>query len=395
MASSAVHPVTFDDDDGGGGEALPGLTAPTADVPASPSPVWPSLSESDEEEQPGEAHKGGRKEEDGKNADGGGRITYPKVYDGGEGVEGKGEGEIRELAGGGYAGEFSGGIASSGVYDGDGDVIAEEDLDDVRAGSDEDAVLREVVSVLSAEEAEVLRGRLARSSASAGEGESSSGSVVTSSGRDLGDLYITQELPDDWLEVEDASSSLSNVVPEMHGIDDTPGRASNLRDTGSKRVYTFPKREEEVLPAAEEVGTQILAWPVGVVIEMIGFQMRLIMQMLSFALCFCSISLSVMTFPFRASLKATNVAVTTAVDGYTLATQIKPILEQGVAQVGPIFRQTTKKCGFGCLAAIYVMFVLGFLLVPALFLDLSFVRGFMDEPVEFRQILHFDYRQVL
>lgn len=379
MASSAVHPLPVDDDRGGGDEdAFSGrITSPRVDhvLASSSSHVWPSVSDSDEEDGKG-GGEGGSHVSDG-GGDGLGRVTYPKVYNGGRKSGEEEEGEILELV--------------DGVH-GDGEVVEE------KGSVVDDQVLQEVGSVLSAEEAEVLRGRLARSTAgvsSGVEGESSSGSVVNSSGRGYGGVYVTEDLPDDWLGVEEVSSSGAREGNQGSG-----GGESSLRDTGSKRVYTFPKREEDVvvrssIPAVEEVGSQILASPVGIAIELVGFQIKLILQMFSIALWLCSFGVSVMTFPFRASLTATNVAVTTAVDGYALASQVKPMVEQGVAQAGPVLRRTAKRCGFGCFAAVYVMFMLGALLVPALFLNLWFARGFIEEPLEFREVLRFDYRQVL
>lgn len=213
------------------------------------------------------------------------------------------------------------------------------------------------------------------------EAESSSGSAVNGSER---------ELPDDWVGVpqEDATLVSSSVV--THEFEYTPVKTTNL---GSKRVYQLPRTEEEVLPAVGDVGSQLLAWPVGVAIEIISFQVKLIMYIFSISLWLCSFSFAAFTFPFRVSVKATNAAVATAVDGYTLATQIKPMVRESVAQAKPMLRRTTQKCGFGCLAAAYVMFMLGSLLVPALVVDFFLLRRIIEEPVEFRQVLHFDYRQ--
>lgn len=213
------------------------------------------------------------------------------------------------------------------------------------------------------------------------EAESSSGSVVNGSER---------ELPDDWVGVPQEDATSSSVV--THEFEYTPVKTTNL---GSKRVYQLPRTEEEVLPAVGDVGSQLLAWPVGVAIEIISFQVKLIMYIFSISLWLCSFSFAAFTFPFRVSMKATNAAVATAVDGYTLATQIKPMVRESVAQAKPMLRRTTQKCGFGCLAAAYVMFMLGSLLVPALVVDFFLLRRIIEEPVEFRQVLHFDYRQVL
>ncbi|KAG0592613.1 hypothetical protein KC19_1G267000 [Ceratodon purpureus] len=376
MDSAPVHPLVFDDDHGGG-HGHGRIGSPTADhvllaSSGSGSHVWPGV---DSDEEGGKQGDGdGSNVTDGDGNGDGGRITYPKVYDGGVGEE------VLEFVEGG---------------NGDGE-IEEEEEEGVKKGSlVDDQVLQELGDVLSAEETELLRGRLAEV-----EGESSSGSVVNSSGRDARGVYVTEELPDDWLGVEEVSSSGVEVgVGEVSQGSD--GGEANSSDTGSRKVYTFPKSVDEVLkgpipvpvPAVEEAGSQILASPVGIAIELVGFQVKLIVQMFSFALWFMSFGVSMMSFPFRASLTATNVAVSTAVDGYALATQVRPMVEQGVAQARPVLRQTAKRCGFGCVAAVYVMFMLGALLVPALFLNIWFARGFIEEPVEFREILHFDYRQ--
>lgn len=373
MASSAVHPLALDDDDDDG--------ATTDDAPSvlasSSAQAWPSVSDNSDDDSM----------EDAIDVNAAASPKSPKSPKSPVSRHEDDVGEILELV------EVGPDVAAEGSDDSrvDDDFKASEveevalekeileNLEDSRADSEE--VLG---SVLSPEEVTMMRSDL--------EEGSSSGSVVNADGIELGDRGLsTQELPDDWLGVEDVSSSVSTaVVEETHDFEYTPAKTTNL---GSKRVYTFP-RSEEVVPAAEEVGSQMLAWPVGIVIEIIGFQVKLMVQMVSLSLWLCSVSFAAFMFPFRAFLKATNAALTTAVDGYTLATQIKPMVEESVAQAGPILRRTTKKFGFGCLAAAYVMFMLGFLLVPALFLDFFLVRGLIEEPVEFRQVLHFDYRQV-
>lgn len=355
MPSAAVHPVSLDDDDDDGAvdDAPSALSPHVQDVLASSSRVWTSVSDSDSEDDA--------------------PITYPQIHqpDAGsqDGVDDEGE-VVESVEVEDVVSEESGGF---GVAEGEEDVLEQEILVDLE-NSRADSV--DVGSVLGGEE--MLRSE-----------ESSSGSVVNNGNeRDRDGEFATQELPDDWLEVEDASSS---VVQETHDLQYTPVKTTNL---GSKRVYTFPRSEDEVLPVVEEVGSQILSWPAGLAIEIIGFQVKLIVKMISLSLWLCSFSFAAFIFPFRASLKAANLALTTAVEGYTLATQIKPMVKEGVAQAGPMLRRATQKCGFGCLAAFYVIFMLGSLLIPALFLDLFLVRGFIDEPVEFREVLHFDYRQV-
>jgi hypothetical protein len=324
MASSAVHPL--DTDDGAPDDAPAGaLTPPVVDVLASSSShVWPSVSDSDDSDD-AEPHP----------------PSAPSEPS--EGVVDDEEEEVLELV------EVEDSVALEQEILGD--------LENSRADSVE--LLESVLDV---------------------EAESSSGSVVNGSER---------ELPDDWVGVPQEDATSSSVV--THEFEYTPVKTTNL---GSKRVYQFPRTEEEVLPAVGDVGSQLLAWPVGVAIEIISFQVKLIMYIFSISLWLCSFSFAAFTFPFRVSVKATNAAVATAVDGYTLATQIKPMVREGVAQAKPMLRRTTQKCGFGCLAAAYVMFMLGTLLVPALVVDFFLLRRIIEEPIEFRQVLHFDYRSI-
>nr|PNR49076.1 hypothetical protein PHYPA_010972 [Physcomitrium patens] len=368
--------------------ASPGLTAAQPDVLSfgSSSLVWPSVSDSDDE---------GEGNQDASVA--GSRVMYPEVC-------GDSDAESCRLAGMFFedvkAGdkereileEDVGDCAPVEVYDVVEDALDEDVLEKLRTDSrEQDRFLDEVGSMLSADEAKMLRPGAIHNSF-----EDESSSVTTSNVivRDEVPGHTTQGLSDDWLGADDATSSLNTLGKETNDLEhDTLDSTSNSRGMGSKRVYTFPKRQDEVLAAAEEVGSQVLLWPVGIAIEIIGFQVKLILQTVYFSLWLCGFSISVITFPFRAAMKATSVTSATVVDMYTLATQVRPMVKENIAQAGPMLKQTTKRCGFGCLAAVYVMFMLGFLLVPAVLLDIIVMHGLVDEPVEFRQILHFDYRE--
>lgn len=60
-----------------------------------------------------------------------------------------------------------------------------------------------------------------------------------------------------------------------------------------------------------------------------------------------------------------------------------------------MLKQIMKRCGFGCFVVVYVMFMLGFFFVLVVFFDIIVMYGFVDELVEFCQILYFDYREVM
>ncbi|XP_024372180.1 seipin-3 [Physcomitrium patens] len=354
------------------------------------NPIWPSVSESlDKDERNQDADSPGS------------RVTFPKLcedldaelssdMDGSssnslEGVKSRDEERV-------CLEEVPGTSGRVGVCSGAKDALNVGVLEDLGAAScKEGQLIHEIRSMVISEEAKMLQSGTTIISA---EVETSSVIISNDIDKDRNLTCTAQEISDDWLGAEDVASSLNNTVQETIDFDhDTPAKTSNSREMDTKRVYTFFRREGEALGAAEEVGSRILSWPVGIAFDMIGFQVKLILQTVYFALWICSFSFSVITFPFRSALRVANVTLTTIVDLYTVVTQIRPRVMESVALATPALKQTTKKCGCGCLAAVYVMFILGSLLVPALFLDLFLVRQFIDEPVEFRQILHFDYRE--
>lgn len=223
------------------------------------------------------------------------------------------------------------------------------------------------------------------------EEDSSSGSVFHPEERERIGLHpTTYEVLDDGFRGDWSGADLRGT----NGLDYTPQRPLSAEESVRREVYKFPKREDEFLTESEQGPSQLLAWPVGIIIQVIAFQIKLLLQPVYFALWALSSSYAVITFPFRTAVQVTNLVSTTVSDSYTLATQIKPMVKEGVAQAGPMLKQTTRRCGCGCLAAVYVIFMLGSLMFPAFFMDLFLMRSFVEEPIEFREVLHFDYTKV-
>lgn len=222
--------------------------------------------------------------------------------------------------------------------------------------------------------------------------ESSTGSVFDVDGHAN---LLTRELPEGWVGVEDPTSISNSDLQRMHKRDSKPVSSLSPRESGTRHVYRFPQREDDLPALSVEDGSQILSWPIGLAIRVIGFQIKLIVQAFYLALWLCSLMYGLFLFPLRAAVVATSALSTTVRDGFSLASQLQPMMKEGVAQAGPVLKQTSKKCGCGCLAALYVIFMLSTLLFPALVLDYFLVRGFIEEPVEFKEVLHFDYTQVV
>lgn len=265
-------------------------------------------------------------------------------------------------------------------------------LKDLRSGTDALLGGREILS-----ETDIILGRDTKIRLRSGvplgleRKESSTGSVF-----DVDDHanLLTRELPEGWVGVEDASSIANTDVQRTHKRDDKPVSSLSPRESGTRNVYRFPQREDDSPASGVEDGSQILSWPIGLAIQVIGFQIKLIVQAFYLALWLCSLMYGLALLPFRAAVSASSALSTTVRDGFSLASQLQPMMKEGVAQAGPVLKQTSKKCGCGCLAALYVIFMLSTLLFPALVLDYFLVRGFIEEPVEFKEVLHFDYTQV-
>ena len=222
--------------------------------------------------------------------------------------------------------------------------------------------------------------------------ESTTGSVFDVDGHAN---LLTRELPEGWVGVEDATSISNSDLQRTPKRDNKPVSSLSPRESGTRNVYRFPQREDDLPALSVEDGSQILSWPVGLAIRVIGFQIKLIVQAFYLALWLCSLMYGLFLFPLRAAVLATTALSTTVRDGFSVASQLQPMMKEGVAQAGPVLKQTSKKCGCGCLAALYVIFMLSTLLFPALVLDYFLVRGFIEEPVEFKEVLHFDYTQVV
>ncbi|KAL3692833.1 hypothetical protein R1sor_006484 [Riccia sorocarpa] len=179
-----------------------------------------------------------------------------------------------------------------------------------------------------------------------------------------------------------AASSSSNSLD---------GEALTSGRTQRREVYTIPDTDAEL----EEGGSsnQLLAWPAELLVQTVAFQAKFIFQILSVSVSMFHVFTSLLTWPLHHTIivrdRATDMAAGAVNQGYGLMSQVR----DGVGQTGPLVRKLSKKTVMGCLGSAYVIFMLGLLLIPAFFLDLLLVRRMVDEPVQLRETLNFDFTQ--
>lgn len=128
----------------------------------------------------------------------------------------------------------------------------------------------------------------------------------------------------------------------------------------------------------------LLLWPLGLVVEAIAFQVRLIAQAFSlFAILYdwCN---SFATSRVRETWQAKERATEALSQKVAMITNVPPKVTESGSMV-------LKRAGWGCFAAIYVCILLSMLLFPALLLDYVFVNRMVEDPVSIKEPLHFDY----
>ncbi|KAG6556855.1 hypothetical protein Mapa_001802 [Marchantia paleacea] len=159
-----------------------------------------------------------------------------------------------------------------------------------------------------------------------------------------------------------------------------------------REVYKIPYSDEEELQQGGN-STQFLSWPAELLVQAIGFQVRLIIHVVAVALWMFNFTCSLISRPIHRTIqvkeRATDMATDAVNQGFGLISQVR----EGVAQTGPIVTKLSKKTMMGCLGSAYVVFVLSLLLIPAFFVDLILVSRIVEEPVQLREVINFDYTQ--
>jgi hypothetical protein len=188
--------------------------------------------------------------------------------------------------------------------------------------------------------------------------------------------YATEHNNKDWAEQNEyvAENSLS-----------TDG--SGERGLKSNEIFELEgfKDDEPIYSASQDdMSSSLLLWPVGLAVRTVGFQIRLIIQVLSLIGSIASWCTSFTSQRVQETIDAKERAKEALNQKVSMIAKVPP----KVAENGSIL---LRRAGWGCLAATYVCFLLCMLLLPALVLDYVFLNRVVEEPVSIREPLHFDY----
>ncbi|KAJ7520587.1 hypothetical protein O6H91_19G012000 [Diphasiastrum complanatum] len=124
----------------------------------------------------------------------------------------------------------------------------------------------------------------------------------------------------------------------------------------------------------------VLFRPTDIVVKMIEFQVRVIMIMFSTWVLTVKYAFKVITNPIQTILQAKD----------KVAEAFHFVLEE-IAWLWSLLRKLASKCSYGVLVGTYITLVLGFLLLPAVVLDFLLMSRFVEEPIQVREMVLFDY----
>ncbi|XP_024544198.1 seipin-2 [Selaginella moellendorffii] len=153
-----------------------------------------------------------------------------------------------------------------------------------------------------------------------------------------------------------------------------------------REVYKMPTHKEQP-------ESHLLLWPVGFLINAIGFQFKMIGYTMSIAMLLFSICFSMVTEPIHRTVEAKNKVTGKISDGISVITQLQIMLWEAAADIGPKVSRMVKRMGYGVLSAAYVFMLLNLLLVPAILMDMVLMSRLVEEPVQLRESINFDYTE--
>lgn len=180
-------------------------------------------------------------------------------------------------------------------------------------------------------------------------------------------------------EEREVDENLDNFCTDTVSEDESELQDSRLhvqkKDLEGSLAYRMPEDTQS---------NSLLLWPVGLAVEAIEFQVRLIAQAFSLIGLLFNWCNSFASNRVHETLQAKDRATEALSQKVSLITHVPP----KVTERGSII---LKRAAWGCLAATYVCILLSMLLFPALLLDYIFLSKIVEEPVSVREPLHFDY----
>ncbi|MCO5584065.1 hypothetical protein L7F22_037987 [Adiantum nelumboides] len=205
-----------------------------------------------------------------------------------------------------------------------------------------------------------------------------------------GTIFPEQNMGGPWSSDSEITKADDRSLPtEKRGSYDS-SQASffprNVATIPNSKAFSSNEREDAPGNANPEQGQldSLLLWPVGLAVEAISFQVRLIAQAFSLVAILYDWCNSFASNRVRETWQAKERATEALSQKVAMITNVPPKVTESGSMV-------LKRAGWGCFAAVYVCILLSMLLFPTLLLDYVFLSKVVEEPVNIIEPLHFDY----
>ncbi|CAM6095513.1 unnamed protein product [Calypogeia fissa] len=190
---------------------------------------------------------------------------------------------------------------------------------------------------------------------------SSASSRDANHGTDLGQRKRSQP-EEGWEEVVASSSDVEG--------------ATSVHDTRQRRgVFRMHDSEAEEEDNGGEYPPQVLVEPAGLVVRAIEFQINLIVHMLAIGIWLINFTFSTLSHPITSTVEVKDKVTSVTAGAANQVLEVFSSLGEGISHAGPSMSKLSKKTFWTCLGVAYVIFMLGLLLIPALFVDIIIVNG--------------------
>ncbi|CAM6089068.1 unnamed protein product [Calypogeia fissa] len=168
--------------------------------------------------------------------------------------------------------------------------------------------------------------------------------------------------------------------------------ATSVHDTRQRRgVYRMPGSEAEGEDNGGQNPPQVLVEPAGLVVRAIEFQINLIVHMLAIGIWLINFTFSTLSHPITSTVQVKDKVTSVTAGAANQVLEVFSCLGEGISHAGPSMSKLSKKTFWICLGVAYVIFMLGLLLIPALFVDIIIVNGLVEKPLAIQQPLDFDF----
>ncbi|KAH9310337.1 hypothetical protein KI387_025372 [Taxus chinensis] len=151
--------------------------------------------------------------------------------------------------------------------------------------------------------------------------------------------------------------------------------------TEETEIYIIPKQEKQ-----HQEENRLIFKSTAWIIQLIAFQLNIIIEISGIISRIFNSCWSVVAEPVHRTVQAKQRATEAVSQNIAMISQVPPKVTEGGGIV-------LRKLGYGCLAATYVCSMLIVIMLFSLFIGLTFVTVWVEEPVIIRKPLYFDYTQ--